>query len=245
MRIEICANSAASAEFAQKGGAYRVELCAGIPEGGTTPSMGEISMARDVLKETKLHVIIRPRGGDFLYSEMEQEIMLRDVKMAKELGADGVVFGCLTAEGDIDIPFMKRLMEASEGVNVTFHRAFDMCRDPKNALEQLIELGVGRVLTSGQKATAELGIPLLKELVDQAAGRIIIMPGCGVNAGNIRRIADETGAQEFHFSGRSALESGMKYRNPEVSMGGTVKIEEYSIDVTDPAKIQAALAALK
>lgn len=243
-RIEICANSVESAVKAQQAGAYRVELCAGIPEGGTTPSFGEIRMARQLLTETKLHVIIRPRGGDFLYSPLEQEIMLHDIKVARQLGADGVVFGCLTPEGDVDMPLMEKLMHAVGNMSVTFHRAFDMCRNPKEALEQIISLGIQRILTSGQEATAEKGIPLLKELVDQANGRILIMPGCGVNAGNIRKIAEGTGTSEFHFSGRSTVESGMVYRNAKVSMGGTVKIEEYLNDVTDPQKVKAALAEL-
>lgn len=203
-KIEICANSVESAVKAQEGGAYRVELCAGIPEGGTTPPFGDMRMARQLLQQTKLHVIIRPRGGDFLYSPLEQEIMLHDIKVARQLGADGVVFGCLTAEGDVDMDAMKKLMNAVGDMNVTFHRAFDMCKDPKKALEQIIELGCTRILTSGQEANAVKGIPLLKELVEQADGRIIIMPGCGVNPNNIRQIAEETGASEFHFSGRSS-----------------------------------------
>ena len=224
-KIEICANSVESAVKAQEGGAYRVELCAGIPEGGTTPSFGDIRMARQLLKETKLHVIIRPRGGDFLYTALELEIMLHDIKVAKQLGADGVVFGCLTAEGDIDMPAMRKLMNAVGDMNVTFHRAFDMCRNPKEALEQIIELGCSRILTSGQETNAVKGIPLLKDLISQADGRIIIMPGCGVNPNNILQIAEGTGATEFHFSGRSTYESNMIYRNPKVSMGGTVNIE--------------------
>ena len=135
-------------------------------------------------------------------------------------------------------------MNAVGEMSVTFHRAFDMCSNPKEALEQIIGLGIDRVLTSGQEATAEKGIPLLKELVEQADGRIIIMPGCGVNAGNIRKIAEETGTSEFHFSGRSSVDSGMIYRNSKVSMGGTVKIEEYLKDVTDPDKEKAALSEL-
>lgn len=243
-KIEICANSVESAVKAQQAGAYRVELCAGIPEGGTTPSFGEIRMARQLLNHTKLHVIIRPRGGDFLYSPIEQEIMLHDIKVARQLGADGVVFGCLTAEGNVDMPLMKKLMNGVGEMSVTFHRAFDMCSNPKEALEQIIELGIDRILTSGQEETAEQGIPLLKELVQLANDRIIIMPGCGVNASNIRKIAEETGTFEFHFSGRSAVESGMIYRNSKVSMGGTVKIEEYLHDVTDPDKVKAALSEL-
>ncbi|MBO5000164.1 MAG: copper homeostasis protein CutC [Bacteroidaceae bacterium] len=243
-KIEICANSVESAVKAQEGGAYRVELCAGIPEGGTTPSFGDIRMARQLLQETKLHVIIRPRGGDFLYSHLELEIMLHDIKVAKQLGADGVVFGCLTADGNVDIAAMKMLMNAVGDMNVTFHRAFDMCKNPKEALEQIIELGCTRILTSGQEENALAGIPLLKELIEQADGRIIIMPGCGVNPNNILQIAEETGASEFHFSGRSACESRMTYRNPKVSMGGTVKIEEYRKDVTNPDIVKAALAQL-
>lgn len=243
-KIEICANSVESAVKAQEGGAYRVELCAGIPEGGTTPSFGDIRMARQLLQKTKLHVIIRPRGGDFLYSKLELDIMLHDIKVARQLGADGVVFGCLTAEGNVDVPAMKMLMNAVGDMSVTFHRAFDMCKNPQEALEQIIELGCNRILTSGQEPNAVKGIPLLKELVKQADGRIIIMPGCGVNPSNILQIAEETGASEFHFSGRSTYESGMIYRNPKVSMGGTVKIEEYEKDVTNPDIVKAALAEL-
>lgn len=243
-KIEICANSVESAIKAQDGGAYRVELCAGIPEGGTTPSFGEIRMARQLLQQTKLHVIIRPRGGDFLYTQLEQEIMLHDIKVARQLGADGVVFGCLTAEGNVDIPAMKRLMNAVGDMSVTFHRAFDMCREPKEALEDIIKLGCHRILTSGLEANAVEGIPMLKQLIEQADGRIIIMPGCGINPNNIIRIAEETGAVEFHFSGRSSHESKMIYRNPKVSMGGTVKIEEYQKDITDPEIVKAAVNEL-
>ena len=243
-KIEICANSVESAVKAQEGGAYRVELCAGIPEGGTTPSFGEIRTARQLLQKTKLHVIIRPRGGDFLYNQLELDIMLHDIKVARQLGADGVVFGCLTAEGNVDMPAMKKLMNAVGDMNVTFHRAFDMCREPKEALEQIIELGCSRILTSGLEANAVKGIPMLKELIKQADGRIIIMPGCGVNPGNIIQIAEETGAVEFHFSGRSSYESGMIFRNDKVSMGGTVKIEEYQRDITDPEIVKAAVNEL-
>ncbi len=243
-KIEICANSVESAVKAQQAGAYRVELCAGMSEGGTTPSFGEIRMARQLLNQTKLHVIIRPRGGDFLYSPIEQEIMLHDIKVARQLGADGVVFGCLTAEGNVDMPLMKKLMNAVGDMSVTFHRAFDVCANPKEALEHIIELGIHRILTSGQQPTAEKGIPLLKELVEQADGRIIIMPGCGVNAENARKIAEETGTYELHFSGRSPIESGMIYRNAKVKMGGTVKVEEYQREQTDPEKVKAVLTVL-
>lgn len=243
-QFEVCANSVDSCLAAQAGGADRVELCAGIPEGGTTPSYGTIVLARDALADTRLHVIIRPRGGDFLYSTLEQRIMLKDIETAKQAGADGVVFGCLTADGEVDVPLMKRLMEAAQGMSVTFHRAFDVCRNPHHALEDIIGLGCDRILTSGQQPTAEQGIPLLKELQQQAAGRIILLAGCGVNEQNIARIARETGIREFHFSARENIESGMRYRNPSVSMGGTVCIDEYSLPVTTERRVKNTLRAL-
>ncbi len=176
-KIEICANSVASAVNAQAGGADRVELCAGIPEGGTTPSFGTIIHARELLTTTELNVIIRPRGGDFLYSDIELDTMFDDIRAARELGVDGVVFGCLDGEGNVNMEVMRILVEEAGGMNITFHRAFDMCRNPRRALEDLIDLGIHRVLTSGARATAEQGIPLLKSLVEQAEDRLIIMPG--------------------------------------------------------------------
>ena len=157
--IEVCANSVESAVKAQEGGAYRVELCAGIPEGGTTPSYGEIAVARKLLKHARLHVIIRPRGGDFLYSPLEEEIMVHDIDMATRLGADGVVIGCLKADGSIDTDMAGRLLEhVGKGMSVTFHRAFDMCRDPMEALEQIVGLGIDRILTSVSPKVLRLSI---------------------------------------------------------------------------------------
>ena len=243
-QFEVCANSVESCLAAQAGGANRVELCAGIPEGGTTPSHGDISIARSQLSATRLHVIIRPRGGDFLYSPLEQSIMLKDIANARQLGADGVVFGCLTPEGDIDLPLMERLMEASEGMSVTFHRAFDVCRNPLKALEDIIALGCNRILTSGQQPTAEQGIPFLKELQKKAGERIILLAGCGVKEENIARIAQETGIHEFHFSAREEVNSAMQYRNEAVSMGGTVHIDEYSRPVTTAQRVARTIKAL-
>lgn len=243
-QFEICTNSVESCIAAQDGGADRVELCAGIPEGGTTPSYGEIAMAREVLTTTRLHVIIRPRGGDFLYSPIEVKTMLKDIEIARQLGADGVVFGCLTADGEVDIPVMQELMKASEGLSVTFHRAFDVCRDAKKALEEIIGLGCNRILTSGQQPTAEVGIPLLKELQKQAAGRIILLAGCGVNEKNISRIARETGIKEFHFSARESIKSSMSYKNETVSMGGTVHIDEYERNVTTAQRVRNTIQAI-
>ena len=204
-RFEVCANSVESCLAAQQGGAHRVELCANIPEGGTTPSYGEIKQARRLMTKTKLHVIIRPRGGDFMYSELEAERMMEDIQMCQLLCVDGVVFGCLTKDGDIDIALCQRLMEASQGMSVTFHRAFDCTRNPQQALEDIISLSCDRILTSGQQPKAEDGIVLLRKLNDQAAGRITLMAGSGVNETNIALIQQQTGICEFHFSAREPI----------------------------------------
>jgi copper homeostasis protein len=241
--FEICANSVRSCLAAQEGGAHRVELCSAIPEGGTTPSFGEIAIAREML-QIKLHVIIRPRSGDFLYSSLEIKSMLKDIEMCKKLNVDGVVFGVLNSTGDINIPAMNELMDASKGMSVTFHRAFDMCHDPHAALEQIVNLGCDRLLTSGQRSTAEEGISLLKKLNKQAGNRIILLAGSGVNETNIQRIASETGIFEFHFSAREKLESKMSYRNPMVSMGGTVHIDEYENAHTSAKRVNDTIKAL-
>lgn len=241
--IEVCANSVESCVEAQRGGAYRVELCAGIPEGGTTPSYGEIMTARESIS-IKLNVIIRPRGGDFLYSDNEMKSMLRDIELAKKCGADGVVFGCLTKDGEIDIEKNRILLEAAKPMSVTFHRAFDVCKDPLKSLEALINLGFDRVLTSGQKANAVLGKELIKELV-LIGERIIIMPGCGVNEENVAELAKFTSAKEFHMSARRSVESGMIYKNYEVSMGGTVCIDEFKRDVTYAERVEKSIKALR
>ena len=235
--IEICANSAQSCVEAEKGGATRVELCAGIPEGGTTPSYGEIKTAQALTSNIDINVIIRPRGGDFLYTEAEIQSMLLDIELCKQLGVHGVAFGCLTKEGDIDVPLMKRLIDAAKPLSVTCHRAFDVCRDPFSALEQLIELGCYRILTSGQQSDAVKGIPLLKELVAKAGDRIIIMPGCGVRENNIELIEKETGAKEFHTSARSIGYSRMEYRNENVPMGSSAVSSEFETVETDHKKV--------
>ena len=235
--IEICANSAQSCVEAEAGGARRVELCAGIPEGGTTPGYGEIRMAQKLTSRIDINIIIRPRGGDFLYTPAEVESMLFDIGLAKQLNIHGVVFGCLTKHGDIDVALMCRLIGAAKPLSVTFHRAFDVCRDPYVALEQLIELGCDRILTSGQQPDAVQGIPLIKELVRRAGDRIIVMPGCGVREDNIIRIEAETGAKEFHTSARSIIYSGMEYRSKNVPMGSRVVTSEFETMQTDRSKV--------
>lgn len=241
-QFEICANSVESCLAAQEGGAHRVELCAGIPEGGTTPSLGEIQTARRIL-QIKLHVIIRPRGGDFLYSPLEVEIMEEDIRIAKEAGADGIVIGCLTPDGEIDMPAMKRLRTAAGNCSVTFHRAFDRCKDPFKALDEIADLDIHRILTSGQQPTAPQGSALIKKLIEYANGRVSLMAGCGVNENNIRQLALESGATEFHFSAREKIESAMRYSNPEVKMGSD-SINEYTREITTAQRVRRTIEAL-
>lgn len=235
--LEICAGSVASAIAARDGGAQRIELCAALEVGGVTPSAGLIAEARKV-EGLVLNVIIRPRGGDFLYDSHEIACMEEDIRTCRRIGVDGVVIGALTAEGDIDTATCKRLINAADGMSITFHRAFDMCRNPQKALEELIALGCHRVLTSGQAPTAEAGAALLGELVEQADGRIIIMPGCGVNSNNAARILQATGANEIHASARKSVGSGMIYRNSSVSMGNSDS-DEYARKETDVNEVRA------
>ncbi len=243
MRIEICVDSAAGAFAAERAGADRVELCDNLLEGGTTPSAGSIKMARRAL-QIGLQVIIRPRGGDFLYDETEMGVMREDIRVAKDLGADGVVIGCLTSEGEIDKPRTQELIELARPMNVTFHRAFDMCRDPQKGLEDLVALGVNRVLTSGQESTCLEGLELLAALQKQAGGRIIVMPGGGITPRNIQKIVAGTGVTEIHLSARSSVESGMKYRNSRVYMGGTLRPPEFSWKATDENIVRGIVEAL-
>lgn len=246
-KFEICANSVESCLAAQEGGADRVELCAGIPEGGTTPSYGEIKLARKLLTKTKLHVIIRPRGGDFLYTPLELERMEEDIRICRELGVDGVVFGCLTEEGEIDREANRRLVELARPMSVTFHRAFDRTADPMKALEDIISLGCNRILTSGQQPKAINGISLLaqleQKLKEYPLPPIQLLAGSGVNEENIRQIFDATGIHEYHFSARVNVVSKMKHYNHEVYMGAKGADESYSL-VTSAEKVRNTIKQL-
>ena len=244
IRVEICVDSATGAFAAERGGADRVELCDNLLEGGTTPSAGTIKVARRGLK-IGLQVIVRPRGGDFLYNAEELEVMKEDIRMAKELGADGVVIGCLTPEGDIDRSQTSQLIALARPLSITFHRAFDMCRDPHKALEELIALGIERILTSGQEASCLEGMELIAALQKQAAGRIIVMPGGGITARNIQRIIAATGVSEVHLSARQTIESGMHYRNSSVFMGGTLRPPEFSWKTTDEKTVRMLIEILR
>lgn len=211
MILEIAANSVASALAAQEGGAGRVELCTALELGGLTPSHAQIVLARERLR-IPLYVLIRPRAGDFLYSELECEVMQRDIAACVALGCDGVVFGVLDADGDVDVARCRALVAAAGTLGVTFHRAFDLSRDPVRALEDIVALGCERILTSGAQASAANGVVLIRDLVLQAAGRLAVMPGAGVTAQNIAALAAATGAHEFHASAKCQLPSGMQHR---------------------------------
>jgi copper homeostasis protein len=214
MMLEIAANSVASALAAQDGGAGRVEFCTALELGGLTPSHAHIALARERLR-IPLYVLIRPRAGDFLYSDLECETMQRDIEACAALGCDGVVLGALDAEGKVDLARCRALISATDSMGVTFHRAFDLTRDPLTALHDLIELGCERVLTSGAQTRALEGAPLIRQLVELAAGRIVVMPGAGVDATNIGSLREITGASEFHASAKRQHSSGMRWQ-PEL-----------------------------
>lgn len=237
VKVEVCIDSVAGALAAQQGGAQRVELCDNLIEGGTTPSAGTITLARRQI-DIDLNVIIRPRGGDFCYSDIEFEVMKVDIEQAKKMGANGVVIGLLQADGSIDRERTAILVALARPLSVTFHRAFDMSHNPSEALEGLIELGLDRVLTSGQEASALEGIEVIAGLVQQAAGRIIVMPGGSVNERNIGKIITQSGAKEVHITGRSNVESPMTYRNLHCFMGGALRPPEFTRMVTDPHRIK-------
>jgi copper homeostasis protein len=236
IRIEVCVDSVESAIAAEQGGADRVELCDNLLEGGTTPSAGTIELARKHLK-LGLQVIIRPRGGDFCYSDIEFEVMKRDIELAKQLGADGVVIGILRPEGTVDMERTGSLIELARPLNVTFHRAFDMTCDPYKALEDLIALGIDRILTSGQAFSVLEGLDLIAELARKAGDRVIIMPGGGTER-NITKVVEYCEVKEVHVIGPKVIESSMQYRNNHVFMGGELRPPEYNRLSTDSKKIR-------
>ncbi|MDX9724975.1 MAG: copper homeostasis protein CutC [Bacteroidales bacterium] len=243
-RLEICVDSAESSITAQRAGADRVEYCGNLYEGGTTPSHGSIAAARDNLT-IGLHVLIRPRGGDFLYSDPEFDIMRRDIDICGEHGVDGIVAGILRPDGNIDLERTARLFESAYPMATTFHRAFDMCIDPVQGLEDVIASGATRLLTSGMKNRAADGLGLIRKLVLQAGKRIIIMPGGGISANNISEVASGTKAEEFHLTGRKTIESGMCFRREEIHMGGTNGFSEFFRKVANEDEIKKIVEILK
>jgi len=242
--FEVCVDSAEAAVAAQEGGADRVELCSDLLEGGLTPSYGTLAVARERLR-IGIMAMVRPRGGDFCYTDTEFAVMREDLLAARRLGANGVVFGLLNPDGTIDRERTAELIALARPLPVTFHRAFDVSREPFEALDTLIDLGVERVLTSGQEPSVLEGLDLIVALVKRAAGRIIVMPGGGITERTVGRIAPVCGATELHFASLEPREGKMAYRNPRVFMGGTLRPPEYAQDVTRPESVAAIIAAAR
>eukprot|EP01116_Phalansterium_solitarium_P016765 TRINITY_DN3968_c1_g3_i1.p2 TRINITY_DN3968_c1_g3~~TRINITY_DN3968_c1_g3_i1.p2 ORF type:complete len:246 (+),score=89.97 TRINITY_DN3968_c1_g3_i1:934-1671(+) len=242
-KLEVCVDSVESALAAEQGGAIRVELCADLFEGGLTPSAGMIAMVRKALA-IKLHVLVRPRAGDFLYSDLEFEVMRHDVQTCKSLGADGVVLGLLNADGTVDTRRTAQLVQEARPMSVTFHRAFDMVQQPLRALDDIIALGIERLLTSGLESSCLEGLELLTELVKAAGDRIVVMPGGGITQRNVRKIVSTCKAAEVHVSGRVSRDSRMQQRTSHVFMGGALRPPEYSLSVVEAPNIASFINAL-
>jgi copper homeostasis protein len=236
-QLEICANSVQSVINAEKAGAHRVELCDNLWEGGTTPSAASIKLAK-AKTNIPVYVLIRPRGGDFVYSDLEFEIIKEDIRVCKDLGADGIVSGVLNADGTVDKARIRELVELSKPLPFTFHRAFDVANDPFQTLEDIIDCGAVRILTSGQKNSAIEGIDLLKQIQEKAAGRIVIMPGGGINLDNISDLLS-IGCTEFHMSGKKGQESVAK--PSAVKMNSSKDIPENIIYTSDIRTIRSVL----
>jgi len=240
MIIEIAVFSLESAIAAYNAGAHRIELCSAPAEGGLTPSAATMRLARKYVK-IPIHVMIRPREGDFCYSEKEFEAMLLDIAAAKMVGMEGIVTGILNPDGTVDEKRTAILVDAAAPMNVTFHRAFDMTKDQDEAMEAIIYAGCDRILTSGGQQTAQQGIEKLAELVKKSADRITIMPGSGVNLSNIIHIKEETGVKEMHLSARSFVPGRMNFKQSQVTLGGTVTIPDYDLLMPDEKMIREIL----
>jgi copper homeostasis protein len=242
--LEACVDSTEAASLAVAAGADRVELCANLVEGGTTPSLGSIARAVvDVGGDVM--VMIRPRGGDFVYGRRELDIMERDIDAAQQAGAAGVVFGCLTPEGDIDRDLTRKLIDKARPMQVTFHRAFDVCRDADEGLAILRDLGVDRLLTSGQQPTAPEGLDLIARLVDEAGDDLVVMPGVGLTPANIADVAAATAAREFHVYTERTRPSPMEFRKAGIPMGRSYEPDEYVILEPDTEQITAMAAVIR
>lgn len=236
--IEVCVDSVESAIIAQNAGAHRVELCDNLKEGGgTTPSYAAIKLARKKLI-IDLYIIVRPRAGDFHYSEIEMDIIREDILQAKKLGVDGIVIGALNMNGKVNVEITQKWVELARPMSVTFHRVFDMTCDAFEAMETLIEIGVDRILTSGQQNKVIEATALISDLVSMAKNRIIIMPGGGIDENNIQQIVDKTGVKECHVYTEQIVKSKMIYRNNNPKMGGLADADEYQIRLTDGDKIK-------
>ncbi|MEI0517262.1 copper homeostasis protein CutC [Brachyspira murdochii] len=236
-KIEICVDSVESCINAEKGGANRLELCVNMFEGGTTPSYGVLELAREKVN-IPIYAMVRPRGGDFCYDDTEFEIMKREIKLIKELKIDGIVFGILTKEGNVDKERCSKLLELWGSGKATFHRAIDVSCDLNKSCEDIISIGFERILTSGGEANVMSGIIKLKELVSKYNDKITIMPGSGINERNIEYIKDTLKANEYHMTANKTAASIMQYRNENVFMGTPLRASEFSIKYTDEEKVK-------
>ncbi len=240
--VEACVDTVESALAAAAGGAGRVELCANLVEGGTTPSAGAIALARERLG-LPLFVLVRPRGGDFLYDADEVAVMRRDVEATRRLGADGVVVGALTPDGRVDAAVTRALVDAARPMRVTFHRAFDAARDAAEALEALVALGVDRVLTAGGAPSALDGAAALGRLVRQAGGRLAVLAGGGLTAETVGRVVAASGVREVHVRGAERVESAMRFRRAGVAVGRPYSPDAFTRVVTSADRIRDVVAA--
>ena len=246
LMVEVCIDNMESLPIAIKAGAGRIELCNALALGGLTPSVGFMEQAIR-LASVPVYPIIRHRPGDFVFDTDEITIMVADIRQAKSLGAEGVVVGALTEDGAVDERALDQFMTAADGIDVTFHRAFDLCQDPTKALETLVGFGCGRILTSGQQPSAERGTSLIKQLIQQADGRISLMPGCGVNAENALKIINETGASEIHLSGKTTRPGKMNAPSDvtiDIAMGSS-ESGEGQVDITGYEQVRAVVDLLE
>jgi len=241
--VEAAVESVDGAIVAERAGAQRIELCANLTEGGTTPSAGTIGAAVARVKGA-VFVMIRPRGGDFLFTSVELDVMARDIATARSLGAHGIVLGVLTRDGTVDVERTRALVEAARPLPVTFHRAFDLTIDLGEALESVIACGIARVLTSGGAPRAADGIERLAALVRRAGARITVMPGGGISATNVVRIIQESGAREIHVGGTIPVASEMRFRRPEVSFARPPMPDEYTLTIADEGRLRGVIAAV-
>lgn len=241
--LEICVDCMASVEACHEASVPRLELCAGLVEGGTTPSLGFLRQARAAY-DGRLMMMIRPRAGDFVVSAAERRVMIDDIQAARDHGADGVVFGCLRPDGMIDLATAEALVSAAAGLDITFHRAFDVSLDLPASLEQLVALGIPRVLTSGGRAGVEEGWRTLVALHDQAQGRIALLAGGGLKSDLIARLWPH-GLREFHLSARTSVASPMVFRRPDIPMGASEVPGEYVRRQADPVQLRSLLGLLE
>ncbi|MCK5941104.1 MAG: copper homeostasis protein CutC [Planctomycetes bacterium] len=241
--VEVCVESVTGAYAAVVGGAERLELCSSLAEGGLTPSTG-LCQAVCAAVQVPVFAMVRPRAGDFLYDGTEVDVMVRDIEALRDAGATGIVIGALTADGQVDHRRMKEFVDHADGLPVTFHRAFDVCRDADEALDVLCELGVTRLLTSGQKATAPDGKREIRAAVERVGDRLTVMAGAGVREDNVARLVEFTGVREVHLSAAGTRKSRMAFRRDGVSMGAATQ-DQFHVRTTEEALVARVVSALR